>query len=448
MNAWRKCDRALNRISWAVLGAYVVYAIVRLVLSADRIAGIDRYANYVIPVLLAGAVGYITNWLALWYLFKPYEPRFFGYVHGIIPRQKREMAVSLGNMVGKKLLNPDALVEEMKGEVLSFVNDTRRMARLRDWIQRYLVEHEAEIVEFVSPFVERQVLSVIDGLATDDTWAKIWNEGILPRIKGEGSRRFIVEKLVEALRENAGGIIEEVRGEMDVFLRQKLKGKFLLGVFDDRITNYVMNNFADYGSMKAKLDEWLTRDETQAMLREKLLAYADQLTVWMKGEEGQKVMGGIVRELRVRGKRYIATYLRENVPMLIDRAFSSDKLRGKLEKDVLPKVGVKVAQLIGENKQAILDRLRLEQRVADAVDGMPVATFHQTLNEFLSENLCAVQVLGFVLGALVGLLQVLPPVALVSVVALGIAGFAIGRLFWERPKACTSQADVRTGLAV
>ena len=237
MNA-RKWDRALNRISWAVLGAYVVYAIVRLVLSADRIAGIDRYANYVIPVLLAGAVGYITNWLALWYLFKPYEPRFFGYVHGIIPRQKREMAVSLGNMVGKKLLNPDAFVEEMKGEVLSFVNDTRRMARLRDWIQRYLVEHEAEIVEFVSPFVERQVLSVIDGLATDDTWAKIWNEGILPRIKGEGSRRFIVEKLVEALRENAGGIIEEVRGEMDVFLRQKLKGKFLLGVFDDRITKY------------------------------------------------------------------------------------------------------------------------------------------------------------------------------------------------------------------
>ncbi len=407
MDAWKTWDRFFNRFSWIVLGLEVVYVVARLLIPAETAAGIDRYLGWFMPILLAGAVGYITNWLALWYLFRPYEPHLGGRIQGIIPRQKREMAVSLGNMVGKKLLNPDALVEEMKGEVLAFVNDTRRMTQLRDWIQRYLVEHEAEIVEFVSPYVERQVLAVIDSLATDDTWSKIWNEGILPRIKSEGSRRFIVEKLVEALRENAGGIIEEVRGELRTFLRQKLNEKIPFGIGADAITDYVMNNFADYESMKAKLDGWLVREATQTMLREKLLAYADQLTLWMKGEEGQKVMGGIIREMRVRGKRYIATYLRENVPVLIDRAFASDMLREKLEKGVLPKVGVKVAQLIGENKQAILDKLRLEQRVTEAVDGMSVATFHQTLDEFMSENLCAVQVLGFVLGAIVGSLQLL-----------------------------------------
>ena len=407
MDAWKTWDRFFNRFSWIVLGLEVAYVVARLLIPAETVAGIDRYLGWFMPILLAGAVGYITNWLALWYLFRPYEPHLGGRIQGIIPRQKREMAVSLGNMVGKKLLNPDALVEEMKCEVLAFVNDTRRMTQLRDWIQRYLVEHEAEIVEFVSPYVERQVLAVIDSLATDDTWSKIWNEGILPRIKSEGSRRFIVEKLVEALRENAGGIIEEVRGELRTFLRQKLNEKIPFGIGADAITDYVMNNFADYESMKAKLDGWLMREATQTMLREKLLAYADQLTLWMKGEEGQKVMGGIIREMRVRGKRYIATYLRENVPVLIDRALASDMLREKLEKGVLPKVGVKVAQLIGENKQAILDKLRLEQRVTAAVDGMSVATFHQTLDEFMSENLCAVQVLGFILGAIVGSLQLL-----------------------------------------
>jgi uncharacterized membrane protein YheB (UPF0754 family) len=168
-----------------------------------------------------------------------------------------------------------------------------------------------------------------------------------------------------------------------------------------------MKNFATYTSMKDQLDGWLQRESTQSMLRMKLLTYADQLTSWMKGGEGQKVMDGLIRELRVRGKRYIAMYLRENVPVLINRAFDSDFLRDKLEKGVLSKVGVKVAQLIGDNKQAILDKLRLEQRVTEAVNGMSVATFHQTLDEFLSENLCAVQVLGFVLGALVGALQLL-----------------------------------------
>lgn len=401
----KKLDRFFNWLSWIVLGVYVVYAIVRFALPAGTTAGIDRYVNWLIPVLLAGAIGYITNWLAIFFLFKPYEPHFG--IQGIIPKQKREMAVSLGNMVGKKLLSPDALVEEMKGEVLAFVNDANRMTQLRDWIQRYLLEHESEIVEFVSPYLERQILSIIDSLATPDTWAKIWDEGILPRIKSEDSRKFIVEKLIEAIRDNAGGMIDEVRSELRVFLRQKLDEKLPFGVGSETITNYVMNNFADYSSMKDKLDGWLQRASTQSMLREKLVAYADQLTSWMKDGEGQKVMDGLIRELRVRGKRYVATYLRENVPVLINRAFDSDFLREKLEKGVLPKVGVKVAQLIGDNKQAILDKLRLEQRVVEAVDGMSVATFHETLNEFLAENLCVVQVLGFVLGAMVGLLQLL-----------------------------------------
>ena len=388
------------------MGVYVVYAIVRFALPAGTTAGIDRYVNWLIPVLLAGAIGYITNWLAIFFLFRPYEPHFG--IQGIIPKQKREMAVSLGNMVGKKLLSPDALVEELKEEVLAFVNDAQRMTQLRDWVQRYLVEHESEIVEFVSPYVERQVLSVIDGLATPDTWAKLWDEGILPRIKSEDSRRFIVEKLVDAIRDNAGGMVDEVRGELRDFLFQKLKDKLPLGGMGaETITNYIMENFADYASMKNKLDGWLQRESTQSMLREKLVTYADQLTSWMKDGEGQKVMDGMIRELRVRGKRYIATYLRENVPVLIDRAFASDLLREKLEKGVLPKVGVKVAQLIGDNKQAILDKLRLEQRVTEAVNGMSVATFHQTLDEFLSENLCAVQVLGFVLGSIVGALQLM-----------------------------------------
>ena len=407
MNAWKRWDRFLNVFSWVVLGAEIVYVILRLVLPKSAVAEIDCVAVWVLPVLLAGAVGYVTNWLALWYLFKPYEPHCGGRIQGIIPRQKKEMAVSLGRMVGRKLLNPDALVEEMKSEVLAFVRDPRRMTTLREWLQKGLLEHEAEIVEFVTPYVERQVFDVIDSVATDETWGKIWDEGILPRVRNEKSRSFVVNKIVEVLRENAGGIIEEVRGELRVFLHAKLEEKIPFGIGSDMITDYVMSNFADYDSLKAKLDGWLQREETQTLLRGKLLEYADQLTVWMKGDEGREVMGGVVREIKVRGKRFLSTYIREKAPDVINRAFASEFLRDKLEHVALPRVGNKLVQLIGENKQMILDKLRLEQRVTAAVDGMDVATFHQTLNEFMAENFCAVQVLGFVLGAVVGAIQLL-----------------------------------------
>jgi len=403
-SAWKRCDRFLNTFSWLVLAAEVVYIVLRSVLSQSTVVELDRYAAWFMPVLLAGAVGYVTNWLALWYLFKPYEPHLGGRIQGIIPRQKKEMAVSLGRMVGTKLLDPNALVNELQTEVSAFVRDLDRMAALRGWIQKYLLEHESEIVEFITPYVERQVLAVIDSVATDETWGKVWDEGILPRIRSEKSRTFVVAKLVEAIRENAGGIIDEVRSELRAYLMDKIDYPL---VPTTMIVDLVMTNFADYGSMKSKLDSWLQREETQAMLRTKLLEYADQLTAWMKGDEGREIMSGVVRELKVRGKRFLSTYIREKVPLLIDEAFASELVRDKLERVVLPKVGDRLVLLIGENKQTILDKLRLDERVTEAVNGMQVKDFHEMMNDFMSENFCAVQVLGFILGALVGALQLL-----------------------------------------
>ncbi len=408
MKRWKSIDKFLKVFSWLVLGFEALYvAVLRFALPADCLPVVERHMAWIMPVLLAGAVGYITNWLALWYLFKPYEPHFGGRIQGIIPRQKKEMAVSMGRMVGTKLLDPNALVAEMQAEVGNFINDPRRMEALRKWVQRCLLDHEAEIVEFVTPYVERQVVDVFDGLATDETWGKIWDEGILPRIRNENTRKFIVEKLVEALRDNADGIIQEVRSELRAFLRAKLEQKLPFGLGADIINDYVMENFADYESMKAKLYKWLSGDATQKMLREKMLEYADQLTAWMKGDEGREVMSGVVRELKVRGRRFLSTYVREKFPELINKAFASDFLRDKLEHSVLPSVGARLVELIGQNKAQILDKLRLDERVADAVNRMPVKDFHRMMDDFMAENFCAVQVLGFVLGVLVGAMQLL-----------------------------------------
>lgn len=407
MNSWKNWDRVLNVFSWTMLGAAVVLLVLRFVLPTEVYADICHSVGWVMPVLLAGAIGYVTNWVALWYLFKPYEPRFFGILYGIIPRKKKEMAVSIGNLVGKTLLNPEALVEEMKDEVMAFVNDPQRLSVLRAWVQRYFAEHQEELVEFVTPFAERQVMDVLDSVATDETWGRIWDEGILPRIKNEKSREFIVNKLVDALRENAGDIVENVRAELRPTLYDRLihSSHWYVRFFAPNITNYVMDNIATYDGIKSKLDEWLSRGETQARLREKLVEYADQMTTWMKGDEGTEVMGGMVREIKVRGKRFLATYIREKMPGIIDRVFDSQTLRDRLERRFLPKVGARLVELIGENKQVILDKLRLEERVKEAVDRMDAATFHRTMKGFLDENLCAVQVLGFALGAGVGFLQ-------------------------------------------
>ena len=59
-----------------------------------------------------GAVsGGITNAVAIWMLFHPYEPRRLGLLvlHGAIPKNKARLAKSIGRTVGERLLTPEDL---------------------------------------------------------------------------------------------------------------------------------------------------------------------------------------------------------------------------------------------------------------------------------------------------------------------------------------------------
>ena len=84
------------------------------------------WVDYVSPILLSGAVGYLTNWLAIMMLFRPDEPVkwLFFWPQGMIPRNKANVAKSMGNEVGNNLLSPERLVEELSNKISSFFNKT------------------------------------------------------------------------------------------------------------------------------------------------------------------------------------------------------------------------------------------------------------------------------------------------------------------------------------
>lgn len=71
-------------------------------------------ASWIAPPLLGAIIGYGTNRLAIKMLFRPLEPkRFLGrripFTPGIIPKSRDDLAASVGSIVAKDLLSPDAL---------------------------------------------------------------------------------------------------------------------------------------------------------------------------------------------------------------------------------------------------------------------------------------------------------------------------------------------------
>jgi uncharacterized membrane protein YheB (UPF0754 family) len=69
---------------------------------------------YVLPPVLGALIGYVTNYLAIRMLFRPLEPKYvlglrIPLTPGIIPKQRYQLAESIGNMVSTQLLNEQAV---------------------------------------------------------------------------------------------------------------------------------------------------------------------------------------------------------------------------------------------------------------------------------------------------------------------------------------------------
>lgn len=73
--------------------------------------------------LLGGAIGYLTNWLAIKMLFRPAKPVYIGRFRvpltpGLIPKEKRRLAVSVGDAVGRELLSEASLRHALLSEAM------------------------------------------------------------------------------------------------------------------------------------------------------------------------------------------------------------------------------------------------------------------------------------------------------------------------------------------
>ena len=115
-----------------------------------------------ISVGVGASIGYITNYIAIKMLFRPYKPVKIGsltiFPQGIIPREKASLAKKVGGVVRDYILSEDEIKKivtskEVKEEIENFL-DEKIEALLDKDIQEFITKEEiaekfAEIIENV-----------------------------------------------------------------------------------------------------------------------------------------------------------------------------------------------------------------------------------------------------------------------------------------------------------
>ena len=180
----------------------------------------------------------------------------------------------------------------------------------------------------------------------------------------------------------------------------------LLGTALAHLADGLASFFLSEKTIEKGLLNWIRRPEAAATMRDELAGFVSSFRDWLASPEGSAMVGGFVGGLRAKFRAYLRDYLRKNLAPTVTRLLHSDATWEWVAK-ALPTIRPGVEKMIREiGTKAIIEKIDVEGRVKTAVDGMDMAEFHEMLNRIMSEHLGAIQVLGYLLGALAGLLLV------------------------------------------
>ncbi|MDQ2674718.1 MAG: DUF445 family protein, partial [Chloroflexota bacterium] len=173
-----------------------------------------------------GAVsGGITNAVAIWMLFHPYESRGVGpfRIQGAIPKNKARLAKSIGRTVGERLLTPQDLAERLGAPAFRSAFDQAVGAFLDDLLER----ERGPLRDQLAPELVTALDGAIAGLAprAADRVAAFARSSEFDRMVGGWVARLVAEvgdrPLAEAL---TGGRRAALKGKVEIWVERLAEG--------------------------------------------------------------------------------------------------------------------------------------------------------------------------------------------------------------------------------
>ena len=270
------------------------------------------WREFALNIVLHSLAGGLTDTVAVWMLFNPHNP-FLG-VQGAIPKNKARLAISIGKVVGEKLLTPDDMLQELThGGIRDAFNE-----RVASVVQSLLETERGSIRSLVPASMHDEMETALHGVAaTIAKRVEQWAES-------EEARPAVI-RFVARLREAIGD--QTLADVLPAARRSALveQGRSLA----ETLAHSETVAEAVAGTVRAQAEALLTREapllqtlpaEMSAMIDKAVDAYipvvVDKLGAWLAQSESretvkrtlQGVMSKFVTDLRFH-ERVLARFL-------------------------------------------------------------------------------------------------------------------------------------------
>jgi len=363
------------------------------------------------PILVSAAIGYLTNWIAIEMLFKPYEetrcfPLKYVWKQGLVPRNKGEIARQLGNKIATELLPEDKLADELCEMVSQLLDNPQIIDALRKALQRQVIAHNQSIIAFLCPKIEQGIVGEIDRLLTVENIQKFWDDQITPRLQSEEVRGKIANVLLDTLNKRAPEIADQMRPALIKIISDYCMEKGgMLGPMFSKLVEGLAENMLSQDTIANGITNWVNNPETMPMLRNELVSLVQSIRDYVKSPEVKENMESFVNQMRLKFMAYLNQWLLDNLVPLTEKMLNSDTL-WKWLAETISKNRPHLDNFIRTTGMPMIrQKLNIQGRIEEAVAQQDMEQFHGMINDIAAKHLGAIQVLGFVLGGIAGTLM-------------------------------------------
>lgn len=356
--------------------------------------------EFLLNVAIGTIAGGVTNAIAVWMLFHPYE-RTWG-LHGAIPKNKARLAKSIGRTVGEKLLTPKDLLDELHRAGFRDTLD----AKLASVIQQLLDVERGSLREILPPAVLEEVERALAGLGPVvgeriSTWAATaaLEEKVreaLTKLRSELGARPVSDVLTEVRRKDlaaqaaelAAALLEESRNAEQRSAAARIGDAVLKLAGEERTKSFIERAVFDA----------LGRAGTRSWSEVLDLIGEDVVVQWMlEGARSPRA-----QQLAADGATTAATALLDR-PIGRPARFLADDASARLGAIAGPAVWAWMERELPK----VLEQLDIPAIVERKVLGFSTARIEEIIRGVTQRELNLIVYLGYVLGALIGVLTFL-----------------------------------------
>ena len=332
--------------------------------------------RFIVPMIVGGIIGYITNWLAIKMLFRPHkEIRILGvklpFTPGLIPKESRRVAKSIGATVGENLLSPKVVTDAL--------SKPENSENIKLWIRNSinkLRENNNPISSLLMFEEDEKYESLINYLKTNI------GEFVYFKIDNESFKNKTLNVVEDLIFEKYGNEIEEfIFDQTKVFLgnlstSEKLK---------DEIEG-AANSIVD----KLKNDERTLYEVIPEDVIESINTYIDQ--------EQEVIVSGILDiikspDIQIKLKTSLAELVNQNlnkvITMFITPEQISEKVFSSLEKYIdSQEVYGTIMYIIKNSIEKILNHQvkQIAQDGLEVISNGDISIFSNIIIEYISKE--------------------------------------------------------------